>query len=167
MLAKSLAHRLLFGYIRECTMEVQTKPSIFLRISSYTRSLIILRVLRGLVSKKKRRFLDPITGLDLDLSYICSNIIATGYPSQGIESLYRNPASSLSNFLSRRHGLQFCRAWNLCVERVYDPFLIKCSVHQDLSWYDHTPPPFAFLRPLCEDVQMWLDAHPSNVAVIR
>ena len=148
-------------------MDVPPNPPLSLRVASYLRSLVLFRVLRGLVSKKKRRFLDPLTGLDLDLSYISSSLVATGYPSQGIESLYRNPASSLRKLLARRHGLPLCRAWNLCIERTYPTSLLDCSVRQELSWYDHTPPPFSYLRPLCEDIQGWLDANPANVAVIR
>jgi len=45
--------------------------------------------LRKLVSWEKRRFIQD--GFDLDLSYITTNVIAMGFPSEGVESLYRNP----------------------------------------------------------------------------
>ena len=45
-------------------------------------------VLRELVSKKKKRFIQD--GYNLDLAYIKPNIVAMGFPADGFESLYRN-----------------------------------------------------------------------------
>ncbi len=144
-----------------------TTPSLASTVGSYLRGGLLLRLLRGLVSKRKRRFLDSSTGLDLDLSYVSDSLIATGYPSTGLEALYRNPASQLRAFLAARHGLPLCRVWNLCIERGYAEGLLTCSARQALTWYDHTPPPLAYLRPLCEDVQAWSDQSDANVAVVR
>ena len=145
-----------------------TTPSLLGCIGSYLRGLLLLRLARGLVSKRKRRFLDAGTGLDLDLSYISDRLVATGYPSSGLEALYRNPAQHLRRLLAARHGLAACRVWNLCIERGYAAdVLLGCSARQVLTWYDHTPPPLAYLRPLCEDIQCWLDRGGGNVAVVR
>jgi hypothetical protein len=127
------------------------------------------RVVRGLVSRRKRRFFDAATGLDLDLSYITDSLVGAGYPSSGVEALYRNPAPWTRRFLEGRHGGGRCRVWNLCAERSYPEALlggeIQCTSR--FVWLDHTPPPFALLRPLCEDVAAWQAADAANVAVIR
>ena len=56
---------------------------------------------RTLVSKQKRRFKNEY--FDLDLSYIQSNIIAMGFPSEGTESLYRNPMPEVQKFFQKYH----------------------------------------------------------------
>ena len=132
-----------------------TTPSFLCCVRSYLRGLVLVRLLRGLVSKRKRRFLDEGTGLDLDLSYITDALVATGYPATGLETLYRNPAWQLQRLLAARHGLARCRVWNLCIERSYAAELLGCSARQTLTWYDHTPPPLAYVRPLCEDIAAW------------
>jgi hypothetical protein len=45
--------------------------------------------IRKLVSGTRRRFTED--NVNLDLSYITPQIIAMSYPSQGVESWYRNP----------------------------------------------------------------------------
>ena len=145
-----------------------TSPSLLARARAALRGALLPPLLRALVSKKKRRFLDAGTGLDLDLAYISDRLLATGYPAVGVEALYRNPAASLRALLAARHGLAACRAWNLCIERGYAPERVGCAVvRQALTWYDHTPPPLAYLRPLCEDLQAWVDQGSANVAVVR
>ena len=61
-----------------------------------------LNAMRGVVSKKKRRFVDE--GFDLDLTYITPRIIAMGFPSTGGEGLYRNPLPEVQRFFETRHA---------------------------------------------------------------
>ena len=60
--------------------------------------------LRQCVSLKKKRMRDE--GFDLDLTYITSNIIAMGYPADGIEGSYRNHKDQVSRYLKMKHYLQ-------------------------------------------------------------
>ena len=143
------------------------RPSPVQLLSAYLRGGL-LRVARGLVSRRKRRFYDAATGIDLDLSYITDSLIGSGYPSVGVESLYRNPAGAMRALLEARHGAARCRVWNLCAERCYpETRLGPVAASAAIVWYDHTPPPFGLLRPLCEDVQEWLSGDPARVAVLR
>jgi phosphatidylinositol-3,4,5-trisphosphate 3-phosphatase/dual-specificity protein phosphatase PTEN len=98
--------------------------------------------LRALVSKKKLRFVAE--GHDLDLSYITDRILAMGYPSVGLEAVYRNPAHHVHAFLEGRHAFHY-RIWNLCSEREYGRGSFNCEVER-FAWADHTPPPLAMVR---------------------
>jgi phosphatidylinositol-3,4,5-trisphosphate 3-phosphatase/dual-specificity protein phosphatase PTEN len=50
---------------------------------------------RKIVSKPRRRHVEG--DYDLDLTYITSKIIATQYPSDGIEGFYRNRVEDVSS----------------------------------------------------------------------
>jgi hypothetical protein len=57
---------------------------------------------RSVVSKKKKRFVED--GFDLDLTYITPRIIAMGFPSSGMEGIYRNPLPEVQRFFAKRHA---------------------------------------------------------------
>ena len=42
-------------------------------------------------------------GYDLDLSYVTDDIIAMGYPSESMESMYRNSLDDVKRFLYDHH----------------------------------------------------------------
>lgn len=73
--------------------------------------------MRKLVSKNKRRFVWE--NYDLDLAYITDDIIAMGFPSENIESMYRNSLDEVKGFLEARHKGHY-KIYNLCAERKYD-----------------------------------------------
>ena len=56
--------------------------------------------IRKLVSGNRRRFTED--NVNLDLSYITPQIIAMSYPSQGVESWYRNPIERVSPLTPQR-----------------------------------------------------------------
>ena len=59
-------------------------------------------LVRSMVSKKKKRFVED--GFDLDLTYITPRIIAMGFPSSGMEGIYRNPLPEVQRFFAKRHS---------------------------------------------------------------
>ena len=62
--------------------------------------------IKTLVSKKKRRFIED--GYNLDLTYISDRVIAMGYPSENLESMYRNKLEDVRNLLEQKHKVTSC-----------------------------------------------------------
>jgi phosphatidylinositol-3,4,5-trisphosphate 3-phosphatase/dual-specificity protein phosphatase PTEN len=123
---------------------------------------------RHLVSKKKKRFVDPVNKFDLDLAYITEQIVASGFPASGFESLYRNPINEMKRFFEFRHGQKF-KLWALTAEpeRKYDKTPFGGRVEDLFQFWDHEAPPFDIVLPFCQSVDQWLKADPQNVAVIH
>ncbi|KAL6066495.1 putative Phosphatidylinositol 3 4 5-trisphosphate 3-phosphatase [Balamuthia mandrillaris] len=115
------------------------------------------------VSKSKRRFIQD--GFDLDLSYINENIMAMGFPSEGSESIYRNPMTEVQRLLETKHKDCY-RVYNLCSERSYDHKKFHGRVAR-FPFDDHNCPNFEDIWRFCEDVQDWISQDPKNLAVIH
>lgn len=81
-----------------------------------------LNFVKILVSKEKRRFVQD--GFDLDLSYILPNLIAMGYPSQGVEAYYRNSMADVQRFFKSKYDVHY-KVYNLCSERMYDTKMLN------------------------------------------
>lgn len=119
-------------------------------------------VMRGLVSKKKKRYQKD--GFDLDLTYITPQVIAMGFPSTGREASYRNPMTEVQRFFDLKHK-GHVRVYNLCSEREYDPASFESCTR--FPFDDHNPCPLSVLQACCEDVHEFLSKDPQNVAAIH
>lgn len=64
------------------------------------------------VSVNKRRFIDPSSGINLDLTYICDRLVAMAIPCSSAV-IYRNDIREVSRFFSTRHYSRFL-IFNLC-----------------------------------------------------
>jgi len=120
-------------------------------------------ILRGAVSKKKRRY--QKNGFDLDLTYVTPRIVAMGFPSESVEAAYRNPMKEVLRFLDSFHKDHF-KVYNLCSERGYDQekFYNRVSV---FPFDDHNAPPFEMILQFCQNVEQWLQQDEKNIAVIH
>ncbi len=63
---------------------------------------------------------------NLDMTYITTNIIAMGYPAEGIEGMYRNHKDQVTSYLLKTHycqddlipgKLHKVKIYNLCIEK--------------------------------------------------
>jgi len=121
-----------------------------------------LTYIRTLVSKKKCRYVEG--GFDLDLSYITDQLIAMGFPSEGVEAAFRNPMVEVQKFFKLKHPDSFA-VYNLCSERAYDPD--RFPIVKRFPFDDHNPCPFDVLVSMCRDVKAYLKKDPKNVAAIH
>ncbi|XP_075151540.1 phosphatase and tensin-like protein isoform X2 [Haematobia irritans] len=124
---------------------------------------VMTNVLRNVVSKQRIRYKEK--GFNLDLAYVCDNIIAMGYPAEKYESMYRNRLEDVYKFLEENHRDHY-KIYNLCLERSYD----INKFHGRVSLYpfeDHNPPTIELIQKFCEDVDSWLKADVHNVAAVH
>ncbi|XP_067621507.1 serine-rich adhesin for platelets [Eurosta solidaginis] len=124
---------------------------------------VMTNVLRNVVSKQRIRYKE--NGYNLDLAYICDNIIAMGYPADNIESIFRNRLEDVYKFLQEIHQNHY-KIYNLCLERSYD----RNKFHGRVAVYpfeDHNPPTIELIQRFCMDVDEWLKADNQNVAAVH
>jgi phosphatidylinositol-3,4,5-trisphosphate 3-phosphatase/dual-specificity protein phosphatase PTEN len=119
--------------------------------------------LRTLVSLKKQRFVKD--GIDLDLAYVGTRIIAMGFPSVGREAVFRNPMEEVLEFFRRYHGRNY-RVYNLCSERAYPPSRFEGRFER-FPFDDHNAPPLALMPAFVESALHFLSEGPHNVVAIH
>ena len=123
-------------------------------------------LLKRLVSKKKRRFQD--SQFDLDMSYITDKVIAMGYPSTGMETLYRNDLQDIIKFFKVKHNDEF-KVYNLCLEkeRIYKKESFPNGRVGLFPANDHNPSPIKLILEFCIDICLYLIKHPDGVAAVH
>jgi phosphatidylinositol-3,4,5-trisphosphate 3-phosphatase/dual-specificity protein phosphatase PTEN len=147
-------------------MDVRSPPANQPRKDSNSsgKGNVLVRKMRGLVSKNKRRFKEG--DFDLDLSYIGDDLIAMGFPAEGSSALIRNSMADVQRFLDTRHPHKY-KVYNLCSERDYDMAAHFEGRTARFAFEDHNPCPFEMLLPFCKDVEAFLSEQQGNVTAIH
>ena len=121
---------------------------------------------KRIVSKQKRRFQD--SSYDLDMSYITEKVIAMGYPSTGMETLYRNSLTDIIRFFCDRHHNEV-KVYNLCLEkdRIYNKNTFPhCKVGL-FPATDHNPSPIKLILEFCIDLCLYIIKNPKGIAAVH
>ena len=116
-------------------------------------------------TQKKKRFIDDEHKFNLDLTYITPQLIAMGYPAEGMEALYRNSMVEVKRFFQVYHEGEFA-VYNLCCEKQYD-LDQHFARNFRFGFEDHNACPLALIKPFCDSVGEWLNQNEANVASIH
>ncbi|KYQ58345.1 Phosphatidylinositol-3,4,5-trisphosphate 3-phosphatase and dual-specificity protein phosphatase PTEN [Trachymyrmex zeteki] len=127
----------------------QSQPSMANTISN----MKMTNPIKGLVSKRRKRFTED--GFDLDLT---STVMT-------IDIKDRNHIDDVVKLLESKHKDHY-KIYNLCSERSYDCKKFKQRV-ATYAFDDHNPPKLEQIKPFCEDVQSWLSQDKDNVAAVH
>eukprot|EP01065_Artemidia_motanka_P046780 TRINITY_DN7173_c0_g1_i2.p1 TRINITY_DN7173_c0_g1~~TRINITY_DN7173_c0_g1_i2.p1 ORF type:complete len:682 (+),score=25.65 TRINITY_DN7173_c0_g1_i2:232-2277(+) len=127
-----------------------------------------IQVLKGLVSKKKKRFVT--SEFNLDLVYVsgkdgAKTLIAMGYPASGSEALYRNSMDEVERFFTTYH-LGAYKVYNLCSEKSYIAEKLEGRWVR-FGFEDHNPPPLSLLPLVLGNIDEWLSRSPRHVAAVH
>jgi len=129
----------------------------------------VVKAARQRVSKNKSRFVDVEDNIDLDLTYISSDLIAMGVPCvHPIISLYRNPLSQVVRFFEIKHKESF-RIYNACPELPYpaERFEAAGGTVVALQIQDHTPPTMVQFVQFLRDAQEFLHGLPGGIIAVH
>ena len=123
-------------------------------------------IFKRLVSKQKRRFHD--SDFDLDMSYITEKVIAMGFPSTGVQALYRNSLADIIKFFKTKHN-DIVKVYNLCIEkdRIYSKDIFPNSKVGLFPATDHNPSPIKLILEFCIDICLYLIKNPKGVAAVH
>ncbi|KAJ3119498.1 hypothetical protein HK100_000282 [Physocladia obscura] len=128
-----------------------------------------MSVLKRIVSQGKQRTVDVQLDVDLDLTYLTSNLIAMGFPARDFPMrIYRNSMAQTVKFLDAKHNNSY-KVYNLCSEAgfIYPQECFYGRVAQ-FPFDDHSPPPFALLLSIVQDMHAWISSNPEkNIVVVH
>ena len=129
--------------------------------NAYTASWV-----KHLVSKQKRRYQN--SEFDLDMTYITDRVIAMGFPSVGMEAMYRNAVNDVIEFFEKKHKGNV-KIYNLCLEkdRIYDKKLFVRSKVGLFPSLDHNPCPVKLILDFCVDICLFLILNLDSVAAVH
>ena len=118
-------------------------------------------ILREKVSGNKNRYRDE--KYNLDLSYITPRLIAMAFPGEGFQSLYRNNAKTVKEFIKEKH--KDFLIINISGKK-YDYSIFDNKV-SEYNWIDHQAPKLNLLFQICKQLYENLIKDSDIVAIIN
>ena len=102
------------------------------------------------------------------MSYITEKVIAMGFPSTGVETMYRNSLSDIIKFFHTRHN-DNVKVYNLCLEkdRIYNKNVFPNAKVGLFPATDHNPSPIKLILEFCIDICLYLIKNPEGVAAVH
>jgi protein-tyrosine phosphatase len=155
------------GHGQDHTSSSTTTTTAASSTTHHATSSSLFRRARKMVSLKKRRYKQD--GFDLDLSYVTERVIAMGFPSQGMQGLYRNPRGEVVKFFNQYHHGHY-RIYNLCNERDYSCDTFGKEDGSNVKRYpfeDHNPCALHVMYEFCHQVESYLKEDPDHVVAIH
>jgi phosphatidylinositol-3,4,5-trisphosphate 3-phosphatase/dual-specificity protein phosphatase PTEN len=106
-------------------------------------------------------------GFSIDLTYISPRVITHGFPSAGIEHIYRNPRYIVKRFLDEKHGKHY-HVFNFCAEpgRCYPKKVFEGRIRR-FPFRDHQVPRLYVLHKFIECAVAWLAKDERNVCALH
>ena len=121
-----------------------------------------MNFLREIVSMNKKRYISE--DFNLDLTYITPRIIAMSFPSDGLESMYRNHITDVSRLLNTKHENNYLiiNASN----RTYNYYKFKNKV-LTIFWPNHYPFPLIEFIKIIYKIVEYLIQDINNIIVVH
>ena len=90
-----------------------------------------------------------------------------GFPSIGIESIYRNSLNDIINFLNKYHSNY--KIYNLCLEenKIYNKEFFFGKELAIFPFIDHEPCPIKLILEFCIDIVLYLNRNPDGLCAIH
>ena len=90
-----------------------------------------------------------------------------GFPSIGIESIYRNSLEDIKNFLNKYHSNY--KIYNLCLEenKIYNKESFFGKELAIFPFIDHEPCPIKLILEFCIDIVLYLNRNPDSICAIH
>lgn len=105
-----------------------------------------------------------INKADLDISYVTSRVLVMSFPSEGVESAFKNHIDDVKNYLDYKHKGSYA-VYNLS-QKNYRAVKFENRV-SDCGWPARKAPTLANLFAICKNMHLWLRQNPHNICVVH
>ncbi|CAC5379615.1 GAK [Mytilus coruscus] len=139
-----------------------TAGSIFSSLKGGAGSL--MKNIKDASAKVMETVSATVNKADLDLSYITSRVIVMSFPSEGVESAFKNHIDEVRNYLDYKHKNSYA-VYNIS-QKSYRTIKFENRV-SECGWTARKAPTLASLFAICKNMHLWLRQNPHNICVVH